>query len=102
MYACTYQREKFSEQEKLEEENIQSLKLVKKEHAQVELKRLENLKVEIDISTEVFNWEMVVSFDMSNLDGMDNYSMIHTPMKYGLKLSKSKVERRLVENGFQA
>lgn len=73
--------DKFLEQEKKEEERGQSLKLAKKEHVQVEHKRLKNLKVALeDISTEVFRWKMAVRFNMSNKEesGTENYSMIHT------------------------
>ena len=86
------EREKLSEQEKkLGEERIQSLRLPKSEHLQVEVKRLENLKVLLgDTSTEVVKWEMAVNFEISNLEesGMEKYSMIHTPMKYGLNLKE--------------
>ncbi|KAF3571648.1 hypothetical protein F2Q69_00061910 [Brassica cretica] len=86
------EREKLSEQEKkLGEERIQSLRLPKSEHLQVEVKRLENRKVLLgDTSTEVVKWEMAVNFEISNLEesGMEKYSMIHTPMKYGLNLKE--------------
>lgn len=44
---------------------------------------------------EDFITEIALKFDMSDLEenGMENYIMIHTLMEYGLKLSRSEIEK---------
>ena len=105
---CKWREKEWAElRDSVEELKIQRKKLERQNHMlrfrredirheNEELKNLENLKVALDdISTEVVKWEMAVRFEISNLEesGMENYSMIHISMKYGVKRSKSELEK---------